>query len=140
MRLKRRTPLAETSSSQYSLKIWSRARERGTCVARESDVSVRDAMKTVCPLQCRLRYGAAIHNSADQASACDHVDWAGLPINLELAFSQVQADKVYAQHMMRKRRAQLGRWLHDGAQLCVCEIAAEDANLDANAAQSAFAR
>ena len=109
-------------------------------MARESDVAVRDAVKTVCPLQCRLRYGAASHNSADQASARDHVDWAGLPINLDLAFSQVQADKVYVQHLMRKRRAQLGRWLHDGAHLCVCEIAAEDANLDADVAQSAFAR
>jgi hypothetical protein len=138
MRRKRRTPLAETCSSHHSLKIWSRARERGKRVAREYDVPARDTVKTACPLQCRLRYGAASHHPGDQASAPDHVDWAGLPINLDLAFSQVQRDKVYTQHLMRKRWAQLQRWLHDGAQLCVCEIAAKDANLDADVAQSTF--
>jgi hypothetical protein len=50
-----------------------------------------------------------------------------------LAFSQAQRDKVYAQHLMRKRQAQLRRWLHDSAQLCVCEIAAQDGSLDADA-------
>jgi hypothetical protein len=110
-------------------------------VAGESDVPVGEAMKTVCPLHCRLRYGAATYNPpSDQASGCDHVDWAGLPTNLDLAFSQAQRDKVYAQHLMRKRHAQLWRWLHDDAQLCVCEIAAEDANLDADAAHSMVGR
>lgn len=109
-------------------------------MAREWDVPVKDAVKAVCPLQCRLRNGAASPKPGDQAAAHDHVDWAGLLINLDLAFSQAQCDKVYAQHLMRKRRAQLRRWLHDGAQLCVCEIAAQDANLDADAAQSVFAR
>ena len=140
MQPKRRTPFDETSSSQYSLKIWSRARERGTRVAWESNVPVRDAVKTVCPLQCRLRYVTASHNPGDQASAPEYVDWAGLPINLDLAFSQVQRDKVYAQHLMRKRSAQLRRFLHDGAQRCVCEMAAEEANLEAAAALPAFAR
>src|ERR1700749_4908659 len=136
MRRKRRTPLAETCSSHYSLKIWSRARERGRRVARDCDVPARDAVKAVCPLQCQLRYGAGSHHAGEQASAREHVDWAGLPINLDYAFSQVQRDKVYAQHLMRKRWAQLQRWLHDGAQLCVCEIAAEDAKLDRGAAES----
>jgi hypothetical protein len=104
-------------------------------VDREWDVPVSDAAKTVCPLQCRLRHGAASHYPGDQTSASDYVDWAGLPINLDLAFSHVQRDKVYAQHLMRKRGAQLRGWLHDGAQLCACEIAAVDANLDADAAQ-----
>jgi hypothetical protein len=139
IRPKRRMPFAETSSSHYSPKIWSRARERGTRVAHESEAPVRDAVKAVCPLQCRHRYGAARNNPADQESP-DHVDWAGLPTNLDLAFSQAQRDKVYAQHLMRKRQAQLWPWLHDGAQLCVCEIVAEDADLDADAAQSAFSR
>lgn len=103
-------------------------------MAREQDVSVRDAGKPVCPLKCQLRYGAAGHEVRDQ------VDWAGLPINLDLAFSQAQRDKVYTQHQLRKRQAQLGRWLHGGAQLCVCEIAAEEAHLDRDASQSAFAR
>lgn len=100
----------------------------------------RDAVKTLCPLQCRLRYGAASHNPGDQASAHDHVDWAGLPINLDLAFSQAQCDKVYAQHLMRKRRAQLRLWLNDRALLCVCEIFAEDANLDADAVEPISSR
>ena len=109
-------------------------------MARECDVPARDAVKTFCPLQCRLRYGAASHNPGDQASAHDHVDWAGLPINLDLAFSQAQCDKVYAQHLMRKRRAQLRLWLYDRALLCVCEIFAEDANLDADAVESISSR
>jgi hypothetical protein len=105
-------------------------------VARECDGLVSDAVRTVCPLQCRLRHGAASDNPpGDQALARDRVDWAGFPIDLDLAFSRQQRDKVYAQHLMRKRGAQLWRWLHDGAQLCVCEIAAEDANLDPDAAK-----
>ena len=103
-------------------------------MARECDGPVRDAVKTVCPLQCRLRHGAASDKPpSDQASAHDEVDWAGFPIDLDLAFSRQQRDKVYAQHLMRKRRAQLWRWLRDGAQPCACEIAAEDGNLDPNA-------
>ena len=103
-------------------------------MAWQRDVPDWDAMKLVCPLQCRLRYGATSHNPAgDQAR--DHVDWAGLPTNLDLAFSREQRDKVYAQHLMRKRAAQLQRWLHDGPQLCVCEIAANDGTLDADAGE-----
>ena len=91
-------------------------------------------MKTVCPLQCWLRHGAASDKSpSDQASAHDQVDWAGFPIDLDLAFAWQQRDKVYAQHLMRKRRAQLWRWLRDGTQPCACEIDAEDGNLDPNA-------
>lgn len=70
-----------------------------------------------CPLQCRLRYGSV----ADELAG-DQVDWAGLPINLDLAFSQAQRDKVYAQHLMRRRGTQLGR---RGAPACGCEIAIE---------------
>jgi hypothetical protein len=105
-------------------------------MAWQYDVPDWDAMKTVCPLQCRLRYGTASHNPAgDPASDRDHVDWAGLPVNLDLAFSQAQRDKVYAQHLMRKRAAQLRRWLHDGPQLCVCEVAARDGTLDTDAGE-----
>jgi sulfite reductase alpha subunit-like flavoprotein len=63
------------------------------------------------------------------------IDWAGLPINLDLAFSREQRDKVYVQHLMRKRGARLWRWLQDGAQPCVCEIAAEESELHADAAK-----
>jgi hypothetical protein len=110
-------------------------------VAWDCDVPVRDAVTTACPLQCRLRYGSAGRsNPGDQSSAPEHVAWAGLPINLDLAFSQAQRDKVYAQHLMRQRCAQLRRWLHDGARLCVCEMATEEANREALTAQSALAR
>jgi hypothetical protein len=60
--------------------------------------------------------------------AHDHVDWAGLPINLDFAFSQQQSDKVYRQHLMRKRGAQLWRGPQDAAQPCACDIAAQAAN------------
>lgn len=96
-----------------------------------SDVPDRDSAKTACPLQCGLRRGPVSRQ---------HVDWAGLPIDLDLAFSEAHRDKVYAQHLLRKRQAQLRGWLHDGTQLCVCEIVAEDENLDTGSVQSAFAR
>ena len=78
-----------------------------------------------------------------------HAD--GLLTELDLAFSRDQRDKVYVQHLMRKRGAQLWRWLQDGAQLYVCgnadpmardvdralcEIAAEHGNLDQDAAKA----
>jgi sulfite reductase (NADPH) flavoprotein alpha-component len=76
-----------------------------------------------------------------------HAD--GLLTELDLAFSRDQREKVYVQHLMRKRGAQLWSWLQDGAQLYVCgsadpmakdvdhalcEIAAEHGNLDPDAA------
>jgi hypothetical protein len=86
----------------------------------------RDALKTVCPLWCRLRHGGASDNPPSrQAFAPGQVDWAGLLIDLDLAFSAAQRDKVYLQHLRRKREAQLCRWLQDGAQPCACDIAAE---------------
>jgi sulfite reductase (NADPH) flavoprotein alpha-component len=74
----------------------------------------------------------------------------GFLTELDLAFSRDQRDKVYVQHLMRRRGAQLWRWLQDGAQLYVCgnadpmakdvdralcEIAAEHGNLDPDAAK-----
>ena len=90
-------------------------------------------MKDVCPLRCRLHPGG-------RAAAPDQVDWAGLPINLDLAFSREQRDKVYVQHVMRKQRSQLSPWLHDGAQPCVCELAAQDGTLGQDAAESMSSR
>lgn len=73
----------------------------------------------------------------------------GFLTELDLAFSRDQQQKVYVQHLMRKRGAQLWSWLQDGAQLYVCgtadpmakdvdralcEIAAEFGNLDPEAA------
>ena len=78
-----------------------------------------------------------------------HAD--GLLTELDLAFSRDQRDKVYVQHLMRKRGAQLWRWLQDGAQLYVCgtadpmakdvdralcDIAAEQGGLDPDAAKA----
>jgi hypothetical protein len=105
-------------------------------VAPECDGPVRDIVKAVCPLQCQLRHGPASDNpSSDQASRGDRVDWAGFPIDLDLAFSQRQRDKVYAQHLMRMRGAQLRRWLPNCAQLCVCETATDHGRVDLDAAQ-----
>jgi hypothetical protein len=99
-------------------------------MAGESDRPNRVATNTVCPLQCRLRSGPG-----GRASAPGHVDWAGLPVNLDFAFSPAQRDKVYVQHLMRKREAQLWR-LQNGAQACDCEIAAERGHLDPHADQA----
>jgi hypothetical protein len=104
-------------------------------VARECD-GPDGVMKVDCPLRCRLRHDGADDNPpGEMGSAPDQVDWAGLPINLDLAFSREQRDKVYVQHLMRKRGTQLWRWLHDGAQPCACEIAAEESDLHADAAK-----
>ena len=106
-------------------------------MARECDGPIRDAVKTVCPVHSGLRHGAAgDYPLGDRASEHDQVDWAGLPVDLDLVFSREQRDKVYVQHLLRKRGAQLWRWLQDGAQPCVCEIAAEDGNLDPDPAKA----
>ncbi|OSC24859.1 reductase [Mycobacterium vulneris] len=74
----------------------------------------------------------------------------GFLTELDLAFSRDQPQKVYVQHLMRNRGAQLWSWLQDGAQLYVCgtadpmakdvdralrEIAAEFGKLDPAAAK-----
>lgn len=74
----------------------------------------------------------------------------GFLTELDLAFSRDQQQKVYVQHLMRNRGAQLWSWLQDGAQLYVCgtadpmakdvdralcEIAAEFGKLDPDAAR-----
>ncbi|HWF28584.1 MAG TPA: bifunctional nitrate reductase/sulfite reductase flavoprotein subunit alpha [Mycobacterium sp.] len=78
-----------------------------------------------------------------------HAD--GFLTELDLAFSRDQRDKVYVQHLMHRRGAELWRWLRDGAQVYVCgnadpmakdvdralcEIAAEHGNLDGDAARA----
>jgi hypothetical protein len=81
-------------------------------------------MDAVCPVHSRPRHGAAYDDHpGDKASG--HVNWAGIPVDLDLAFSRKQRDKVYVQHLMRKRGAQLWRWLPSGEQACVCDIASD---------------
>lgn len=46
-----------------------------------------------------------------------------MPVNLDLAFSQKQRDKVLTQHLMRRRGTLLRRWSRNVAQMCVCQIA-----------------
>jgi hypothetical protein len=96
-------------------------------VARECDGTDR-VMKTVCPRRCRRRYA--------DAQGPGHVDWAGLPVNLDLAFSPEKRDKVYVQHLMRKQGSQLERLLQGAAQVCACEVAAGDERIDTGAARS----
>ncbi|ORW14687.1 hypothetical protein AWC17_00390 [Mycobacterium nebraskense] len=92
-------------------------------------------MQAACPLQCRLRRAAS---GDDQLG--DRVDWAGLPINLDLAFSPQQRDKVYTQHLMRKRGTQLGRTLQDRGQRCACEFAADGGRVSPDDADSMSSR
>ena len=78
-----------------------------------------------------------------------HAD--GLLTELDLAFSRDQREKVYVQHLMRKRGATLWSWLQEGAQLyvcgsadpmakdvdqAICDIAAEHGKLDPEAARA----
>ncbi len=92
-------------------------------MALDFDGPLEDTARAACPLQCRVRRGADDNQPAEQ------VDWAGLPINLDLAFSPQQRDKVYTQHLLRKRGTQLRRWLPAGSHVCVCEQAANDERL-----------
>ncbi|OBG22731.1 hypothetical protein [Mycobacterium sp. 852002-51057_SCH5723018] len=85
-------------------------------------------MKRACPLQCRRRY------DGDRA-ASTQIEWAGLRVNLDLAFSREKRDKVYVQHVKRKQGSQLSRWLRAPAQLCVCEVAADDGILEPDTAK-----
>lgn len=95
-----------------------------------------DAVHSDCPLQCWLRHGSASGAlTSGRIRERDHVDWAGLPVNLDMAFSQQQCDKVYRQHLMRKREAQLWRCLPDTAQICVCEASIAHGHLDSGAAR-----
>jgi hypothetical protein len=82
-------------------------------VSCKFDGSNQGAANPACPLHC----GSG--NGAD--APADQVAWAGLPVNLDFAFSQNQRDKVYAQYL--KRRSCDGRAaLRDVSQVCVCEM------------------
>ncbi len=110
-------------------------------MARQGDGPDGDAVNTDCPLHGRARTGTAIDDPrGDQAPEREQVDWAGLPVNLDLVFSQEKCDKVYVQHLLRKRETRLWRWLHDGAPPCACEIATDHERLDPNAAESMSSR
>lgn len=93
-------------------------------------------LETVCPLHGGPRSDAA----HDQAPAAEQVDWAGLPVNLDMVFSQQQRDKVYVQHLMRKRGTQLWRWLQNGGQPCSCGVDWEQGRRTPNTAQSISTR
>lgn len=84
-------------------------------MARNTDGSPGTAENPACPLHSR--------RPATGTAPADQVDWAGLPINLDLAFSQNQRDKVYAQHLRFRRAMLLRRRPRDVSELCICEIA-----------------
>jgi hypothetical protein len=73
--------------------------------------------------------GCPVHSGQQQALSGDQIDWAGLPINLDFAFSRKQRDKVYVQHLMRKRESQLSRLLQAGTQQCSCDGGADNGQL-----------
>lgn len=81
-------------------------------MAREFDGPPATGVHAVCPRHCRIRQGA--NKPADQ------VDWAGLPVNLDLAFSQNQRDKVYAQHL---KFESAGRFRRRAQDVCICDMA-----------------
>ncbi|QLL05038.1 hypothetical protein [Mycobacterium vicinigordonae] len=81
-------------------------------MGRKSDGSKGAAPNPACPLHCGSR-------QTDDSNP--QISWAGLPVNLDLAFSQNQRDKVYAQHLRRRQDTSLRRRANDVTQLCVCE-------------------
>ncbi|ORA08100.1 hypothetical protein [Mycobacterium asiaticum] len=80
-------------------------------MARDLEGSNGTAINTACPLHCRSKNGT------------DQVDWAGFPVNLDLAFSQNQREKVMAQYRRLRRGTLLRRQTRDVAQVCACEEA-----------------
>ncbi|HXY99789.1 MAG TPA: sulfite reductase subunit alpha [Stellaceae bacterium] len=55
----------------------------------------------------------------------------GLLTRLDLAFSRDQSERLYVQHRMRERSAELWSWLEDGAALYVCGAASMARDVDA---------
>ncbi len=55
----------------------------------------------------------------------------GLLTRLDTAFSRDQADRIYVQHRMRERSAELWAWLQQGAHLYVCGAAPMARDVDA---------
>ena len=55
----------------------------------------------------------------------------GLLTRLDTAFSRDQAERVYVQHRMRERSAELWSWLEEGASLYVCGAARMARDVDA---------
>jgi hypothetical protein len=90
-------------------------------------------MKSICPLHGRPADGAP---SDDRATLPDQVNWAGLPINLDFAFSREQRDKVYVQHVMRNQGRLISPWSNDGALPCVCAAPADRQHVRTDAAGS----
>jgi hypothetical protein len=74
-----------------------------------------------------LNAGCPVHSPREQ------VDWAGLPVNLDMAFSRKQRDKVYVQHLMRQRESQLSRGFQDAVPQCACDVASLNPDLQADA-------
>jgi sulfite reductase (NADPH) flavoprotein alpha-component len=56
---------------------------------------------------------------------------AGLLTELDAAFSRDQAERIYVQHRMRERSAELWSWLEEGAHLYVCGAARMARDVDA---------
>ncbi|MFY2859898.1 hypothetical protein ACOJVU_08880 [Mycobacterium sp. THU-M104] len=71
-------------------------------------VGPEGAPEHFCPPQCRLRLG----------TTRERVDWAGLPVDLDLVFSRNQRDKVYLQHLLRRRDTQIACRFDDGRRRC----------------------
>ncbi len=63
------------------------------------------------------RHAATDFYYGDEFAAM-HAD--GFLTELDLAFSRDQPERIYVQHRMRDRGAELWRWLQDGAHLYVC--------------------
>lgn len=93
-------------------------------------------------LQERRALGAPGRNwlfFGDQRRACDFLyeeeleAWRrdGLLTRLDLAFSRDQDERVYVQHRMRERAAELWAWLQEGAHLYVCGAARMAHDVDA---------
>lgn len=87
----------DSAGSEWAGTEWAGTDTAGSEGAGTEGAGSEAVPGSFCPPQCRLAIRATRDPSREQ------VDWAGLPVNLDFVFSQNQRDKVYLQHLLRRR-------------------------------------
>jgi hypothetical protein len=113
-------------------------------VARNNDGFNGTTVNPACPLHSRAAAGGGTNGASADGAPAGKVEWAGLPVNLDLAFSQNQRDKVYAQHLRLRRGTRLTPESRETSEIspessepCNCGTA-DYTDLNADARRSVF--
>ena len=73
----------------------------------------------------RARAGCSSASATSPTTSSTRLEWqdharVGALSRIDLAFSRDQPEKIYVQHRLWERRAELQRWIDDGAHVYVC--------------------